>query len=78
MPSDPNVPATTASAVVPPSVLRCATCAEYVDRRTAVLVREFVKHRNTTGEPIGAIVHRYLAGVHARHLAGLPILAVLA
>lgn len=47
----------------------CSDCAEYATKRLPTVQRLW---REETGRTFSSV--RFLAGVHARHLAGLPIL----
>ena len=51
----------------------CQTCKEYGDRRMAVLAPHIVKEAvRRVIDPI-AVLHDFMAGVHARHVQGLPL-----
>jgi hypothetical protein len=52
----------------------CATCSEYAGIRAAAIARAIVDKSRSTGEDKGTLIDRLMAGVHARHLAGLSIL----
>jgi hypothetical protein len=59
----------------------CPACAEYFSRRGAVISRAIVRRRAIalpSAPKLGRaslLLHlvKYIAGVHDRHLAGLPI-----
>lgn len=52
----------------------CGACARYAIARTLVLRPHVARHCLLTGEHPLEVVDRFMAGVHARHLAGLPIM----
>ena len=52
----------------------CPDCDAYFARRMAVIVRAIGRHVMRTGEDPFAICERFERGVHARHLAGLPLI----
>lgn len=52
----------------------CHTCTTYALERNEVLAPHMARLHMQTGEPIPAIAARFMAGVHARHLGGLPIM----
>jgi hypothetical protein len=52
----------------------CGACARYAIARRRVLKWHIAVHCVSTGESVPAVVDRFMAGVHARHLAGLPIM----
>jgi hypothetical protein len=54
--------------------LSCETCIEYLDARKSVLSPALAERADETGENVITALTRYMAGVHARHLSGLPIL----
>ena len=52
----------------------CSTCIEYAEERMPLLTQPMADRRAETGETSVQILDRYMTGVHARHLSGLPIL----
>lgn len=51
----------------------CQDCKEYGDRRMAVLAPHIVKEAvRRVIDPI-AVLHDFMAGVHVRHVQGLPL-----
>jgi hypothetical protein len=52
----------------------CQQCRDYADVRTLVLVPAMAERCEETGETPKQIADRFMLGVHARHLAGLPIM----
>jgi len=52
----------------------CPSCIEYAQIRQSVLAPAFVARKRQTGESTQQILDRFMTGVHARHLDGLPIL----
>jgi len=53
----------------------CYDCITYAEARMSVVVPAMAERREETGETAQQILDRYMTGVHARHLAGLPILS---
>jgi hypothetical protein len=53
----------------------CGDCVHYIQVRRDVLIPAFVARKRVTGETSREILDRFMDGVHARHLAGLPILS---
>lgn len=56
-----------------PQPAGCGTCLEYAEGRLPVVLRLWLSE---TGRKVH--VTRFMAGVHRRHLAGLPVLAAVA
>ena len=52
----------------------CAECIAYAEARSDVVIPAMAARREETGETSVQILDRYMGGVHARHLSGLPIL----
>jgi hypothetical protein len=52
----------------------CAECLEYLDVRQPVLVPAIAEVSGPVPLAALAVLDRYMAGVHVRHLSGLPIL----
>jgi hypothetical protein len=52
----------------------CPDCMDYAEQRRPVLVPAMADARKATGETSDEILTRFMTGVHARHLSGLPIL----
>lgn len=53
--------------------ISCPDCSDYMERRRSVVLPALAAHSNETGESAGAILDRYMTGVHARHLSGLSL-----
>jgi hypothetical protein len=53
---------------------QCPDCLVYAGVRMTVLWPVLAERRGETGETGEEILDRYMGGVHARHLAGLPII----
>lgn len=51
----------------------CSTCIGYVTSRRDVLLPEMAAHCNRTGEGSAECLHRYMTGVHDRHMSGLSL-----
>jgi hypothetical protein len=56
-----------------PQPAGCGTCLEYAERRLPTVLRLW---SGETGQKVH--VTRFMAGVHRRHLAGLPVVAAAA
>lgn len=52
----------------------CGPCASYAATRLPTLASALARRCEETGETSQEIVDRFMAGVHDRHLSGLPIL----
>lgn len=52
----------------------CPTCMDYAEQRRPVLVPAIREHCDRTSEAPDEALNRYMTGVHARHLSGLPIM----
>lgn len=59
---------------VPDSWTHCEACGIYVDFRMPAVYPHVMLFEIFTGEHRALILRRLMRGVHARHLAGLPIL----
>lgn len=53
----------------------CPDCIQYAEVRRPVVVPAMAERRSETGETSEQILDRFMGGVHARHLSGLPILS---
>lgn len=51
----------------------CGPCAEYFTERGPRIAKEIVVRCTTNGKSPTDEASRYRAGVHARHVAGLPL-----
>jgi hypothetical protein len=52
----------------------CSDCIDYMAVRQRVVMPAMGRRMIDTGETARQILDRFMAGVHERHLAGLPIL----
>lgn len=55
------------------SYVNCATCATYLNARESALWPALDDHAAASGETRGVVIHRYMSGVHDRHLAGFSL-----
>jgi hypothetical protein len=51
----------------------CNECGDYIERRKPVLLPEVRKQAERNGEFWTATLHRYMTGVHDRHMSGLSL-----
>jgi hypothetical protein len=51
----------------------CSRCIGYIEDRRAVVLPAIANHCDATGEPSADALHRYMTGVHDRHMSGLSL-----
>ncbi|WP_155992102.1 hypothetical protein [Nocardioides sp. URHA0032] len=51
----------------------CGECIAYMERRRKVLLPAMAAHCERTGEYAADALHRYMSGVHDRHVAGMSL-----